>query len=132
MYAEADERHLERLVVLAQGVYFAVTGIWPLLHIGSFMKVTGPKTDVWLVKTISALIVAVSVPFLLAGSGDGPSKETRALAAGSAVALGAADLYYVAKGTLRKTYLLDALPEALFLAFWLTRLGRRPSQKTGL
>ena len=34
-------------ILLIQGVYYALTGIWPVVHIGSFMKVTGPKRDLW-------------------------------------------------------------------------------------
>jgi hypothetical protein len=28
-----------------QGAYFLVTGVWPLVHMPSFLAVTGPKTD---------------------------------------------------------------------------------------
>ena len=29
----------------AQGGFYLVTGIWPLVSIGSFQRVTGPKVD---------------------------------------------------------------------------------------
>lgn len=32
-----------------QGCYYLITLIWPLVHIKSFMAVTGYKRDVWLV-----------------------------------------------------------------------------------
>jgi len=35
-----------------QGLYWLVTGLWGLIDVHSFMKVTGPKTDIWLVKTV--------------------------------------------------------------------------------
>jgi hypothetical protein len=33
-----------------------MTGLWPLVSIGTFQQVTGPKTDLWLVKTVGVLI----------------------------------------------------------------------------
>jgi hypothetical protein len=57
-------------ILLVQGIYWLVTGVWGLVDIVSFMKVTGPKTDVWLVKTVSVLIVVISLslcPALEAG-----------------------------------------------------------------
>jgi hypothetical protein len=41
-----------------QGVYYLLTGVWPLPSIGSFQRVTGPKTDLWLVRTVGVLVAA--------------------------------------------------------------------------
>src|SRR4051812_42882449 len=58
-----------------QGLYFLVTGIWPLLSIRTFILATGPKTDHlitgreedhWLIMTVSVLIVAIAVTLLVA------------------------------------------------------------------
>jgi hypothetical protein len=52
-----------------QGVDWLLTGIWPLVSIGTFQAVTGPKTvnlvtgleaDHWLVNTVAVLIISVS------------------------------------------------------------------------
>ena len=45
-----------RFVALAHACYYLITGVWPLLSIGTFEKVTGPKTDRWLVKTVGILV----------------------------------------------------------------------------
>src|SRR4051812_37393809 len=77
----------------AQAVYFSVTGVWPIVHIHSFMAVTGPKRDLWLVRTVGALITAVAVPIGLAAwrvrGGGAVPPEVVVLAAGSAAVLGA-------------------------------------------
>jgi cation transport ATPase len=55
---------------VVQGVYYLITGIWPLLSMQSFEKISGPKTDVWLVKTLALLIVAVGCTLLLHQEND--------------------------------------------------------------
>jgi hypothetical protein len=54
MRPETDAREL----AVTQGVYYVATGIWPLLDIESFERITGPKADRWLVKTVGALVTA--------------------------------------------------------------------------
>ena len=55
-----------RLLLRLQGIFYLLTGIWPVLHIESFMAVTGPKTDIWLVKTVGLLKTACSLGMLTA------------------------------------------------------------------
>lgn len=107
-----------RDLAVAQGVYFAVTGVWPLVHMRSFEAVTGPKTDRWLVQTVGALLGVIGGVLVRAGSRGRVSPEIRALAAGSALTLAAVDCVYVARGRIRPVYLLDAAAEAGLLAGW--------------
>lgn len=44
-------QNLLRFVLLAQGSYYFITAVWPLAHMRSFLAVTGPKTDLWLMGT---------------------------------------------------------------------------------
>lgn len=48
-----------------QGVYFLLSGVWPLADINSFMAVTGPKTDLWLVRTVGVLVASIGVCLLV-------------------------------------------------------------------
>ena len=52
---EKDMNGFRRLL-LAEGVYFFLTGLWPVVHLPSFIAVTGPKRDLWLVRTVGLLI----------------------------------------------------------------------------
>ena len=49
---------------MCQAGYYLLTALWPLFHMDSFLKVTGPKTDLWLVKTVSVLLVAIGLSFI--------------------------------------------------------------------
>jgi hypothetical protein len=52
-------RKLYRVLLWVQGVYTALTSLWGQLNIDSIMAVTGPKTDVWLFKTVSVVLLAI-------------------------------------------------------------------------
>lgn len=109
---------LTHWLLLGQGIYYALTGIWPLLHMRSFLAVTGPKTDLWLVRTVGALVLVLGIFLLsLVGATDVPP-QVALLAAGCAVALALVDLIYVARGCIAKIYLADAFPELALAGLW--------------
>lgn len=64
---QARSWSLSSALATGQGLYFLVTGIWPLVHIKSFQWVTGPKVDLWLVKTVGVLIAVMGAVLTLAG-----------------------------------------------------------------
>ena len=106
-----------RLLALGQGLYYVATGLWPLLHMGSFERVTGAKTDKWLVKTVGLLVTTVGAT-LLASARRGPTPETALLGASSALSLAGVDLRYGASGRISRMYLLDAAPEIALAIAW--------------
>jgi hypothetical protein len=109
---------------LVQGAYYVLTGVWSLLHIDSFMAVTGPKTDIWLVKTVGVLVLVIGAVYLLAGRRRRFTPEVVLLGVGAALALGLVEVVYVSAGRISSIYLLDALAEAVFIAGWVFGLGR--------
>ena len=107
-----------------QGAYFAVTGIWPLVSYRTFEKVTGPKKDNWLVKTVGVVIGCIGATLLRSALRNAESGETRFLALSSALGLIGIDSYFAATGRISKVYLLDAVVEATFVAAWLNERNR--------
>ncbi len=103
-------------ILSAQGAYYLVTGVWPLVAMRSFERVTGPKTDKWLVKTVGVLVAAIGGSLMVAGRRNPVSREARLLAAASAGGLALIDITYVAKRRIAPIYLLDALAEVALLA----------------
>jgi hypothetical protein len=106
-----------RHVALCQGAYYLATGLWPLVHMRSFTAVTGPKHDLWLVRTVGLLAAAIALP-LLHDAVRGDSPGTRVLGAGAAIAFAAADVHPVATGRVSPIYLVDAALEALLVGAW--------------
>jgi len=121
---------LRASIAYAQGGYFLLTGLWPLLSIKTFQLVTGPKTDLWLVKTVGVVVAAIGATLIMAGSRRQQAPEIPLLGISSAAALGGIDLVYVAKGRIPRVYLLDALAEAGLIACWLAELMHSRQQGT--
>ena len=110
-----------------QTLYYLVTAIWPLVHIESFMEVTGPKTDVWLVRTVAMLLIAISVTFLSSLFSRKFSSQTFILAIACCGVLILIDVYYTLTGVISKIYLADAGVQLLILVAWIVILSQRRS-----
>jgi hypothetical protein len=108
-------------LAIVQAVYFVITGVWPIVHLRSFYAVTGAKVDHWLVKTVGVLVTVVGLAIGIAAMRRGSEipPELVVVAVGSAAALGAVDVIYVAKRVIPKIYLADAVAEAIIVAAWL-------------
>src|SRR3954452_15733140 len=105
-------------VLRAQAAYYMLTGVWPLLHMRSFQRVTGPKASPWLVKTFGSAIGVVGATLASAERGDRVNRDIALLSIGSALAIGVLDTRYAVSGRISKVYLADAAAQALILAGW--------------
>ena len=107
-----------RHVALAQAAYYGVTGIWPLVSRSSFEKVTGRKTDWWLVETFSLTLLPIAGALGLAAARDEVGPELELLGAGAAGVLAGTDVAIALRRLGRPTYLIDALASGAILAGW--------------
>lgn len=119
------QRPAPRAVAVIHGIYYLLTGIWPLLHLESFFAVTGPKTDVWLVQTFGALVAVIGFALLVAARRRALSVEWAVLAGGQAMVLTLVDIVLVAREQIPPVYLGDAVIEVLLAASWLALAARR-------
>jgi len=121
-------RPTPRVAALTQGTFFIASGLWPILDIESFQRVTGRKRDRWLVKTMGGLIAVVG-GVLLHSAVSKTAPPSKLLAVGSAAALGLSDVIYATRGVISKVYLADAAAEAALIALWMaaSRDARRPN-----
>ena len=109
---------LSRVVGLGQALYYIATGVWSLVSIDTFQKVTGPKTDLWLVKTVGVLVIVIGGVVGIGSTRRSTGPEIPMLAVGSAAGLTAIDVVYVAKRRIAPIYLLDALGEIALIIGW--------------
>ncbi|MDX5346958.1 MAG: hypothetical protein LPJ89_07975 [Hymenobacteraceae bacterium] len=107
------------LVAKVFGIYWLVTGIWPFVHMPSFIFVTGPKHDLWLVYTVSILIFAIGFVVLVAGLKKAVTAEIKLLAIISAAGLTGIDVYFSSTNEIADIYRYDAAVELLIICWWL-------------
>ena len=109
---------VEYLVALLQGIYFFVFGIWPILHMRSFLKVTGPKTDLWLVKTVGLILAVIGAVLIFAQVNAEVNTSLIILAICSDLSLAVIEFVYVTKRVISPIYLGDSFLELLLIACW--------------
>ena|SRR5215208_2521140 len=109
---------MEYLVAFVQGIYFFITGIWPILSMGTFLKVTGPKTDLWLVKTVGVILAVIGAVLIVAQVNAEINTSIILLAIGSALGLAIVEFIYVAKRVISPIYLADAVAELILIGWW--------------
>jgi hypothetical protein len=87
-----------------QGIYYVVSGAWPLLHFPSFEAVTGPKRDRWLVRTVGLLAAVIGLTLVRHPRRSGEQGDL------AAAAFAVADLHALGSGQ-RLTFLADVAVE---------------------
>ena len=110
---------MEYLIALVQGIYFFVSGIWPILSMGTFLKITGPKTDLWLVKTVGIILAVIGAVLIYAQINAEINSAIIILAIGSALSLALVEFVYVAKRVISPIYLADAIIELILIGWWI-------------
>jgi hypothetical protein len=109
---------MEHPVAVAQGIYFFITGIWPILSMKTFLRVTGPKTDLWLVKTVGLILTTIGAVLIYAQMTGMLNPPVIGLAIGSALSLALVEFIYVAKRVISPIYLADAFAELILIGWW--------------
>jgi TRAP-type uncharacterized transport system fused permease subunit len=120
-----------RLLLWIEGLYSLVTAIWPIVDIDSFMVVTGPKTDQWLVKTVSVLILAIAVFFLLQLRYKSAIIPVAILGILFSAGLIVIDFYYPSIDRISNIYMVDGVVQVIFLFTWVYILLRRANIENG-
>ena len=110
-----ESRKRLRAILLAQAAYYVTTGIWPFASLRTFLRVTGRKTDIWLVRMVGALAAVNGAMLALLIARRRECAEGATLAVLSALAFGAVETSYALRGTIGRIYLADAAVEAAFL-----------------
>jgi len=93
------------------------------------MEVTGPKTDIWLVKTVSLLLVTVSLCFIASLFIQTDRRPVLVLAIGCCLSLASIDFYYAGKKIISTIYYVDGVLQLIFLFAWVVIIRWRKKTK---
>jgi hypothetical protein len=113
-----------RIILGMQSGYYLLTGLWPLLHMSSFMEITENTTDPLLVKTIGILLVCAAITFLISLYNNENSAAVVFLSVSSAIGLLSIDIYYNLTDEISTLYLIDAALQLILLEAWIIFFGR--------
>ncbi len=80
-----------------------------------FERITGKKTDRWLVQMVGLLAVTIGIS-LLVDTREEPNEATLTLATASALSFAAIDIIHSARQRISPIYLADALVELALIA----------------
>ncbi|MBT1702250.1 hypothetical protein [Chryseosolibacter indicus] len=108
-----------RTLLWIQGCYTLLTAIWPLVDIHSFMLATGYKTDIWLIKTVGALLIPVALTMLSFLFIDTDQRPVFILGSLTSAAFISIDFYYALNDVISDIYLGDGIIQIIFLITWL-------------
>lgn len=108
-----------RYLVAIQSCYLLLTALWPFIDINSFMLITGPKQDVWLVKTVAVLLIPVALclsTYLLTGG-----SYIYPMVLGSLIPLAfmTIDFHYAGLNVISDVYLIDGVIQVIFFGAWM-------------
>lgn len=104
--------------------YMLLTAIWSLVNIDGFMVVTGPKTDIWLVKTVAVLLIVISMCMLLYLRTGGSELPVIFLGGVTALGFTVIDFYYSAHKVISPVYAYDGIIQVIFLGLWVLIFSR--------
>ncbi|HEX2935014.1 MAG TPA: hypothetical protein VHO72_06640 [Bacteroidales bacterium] len=109
-------------VATVQGIYYFVTGAWALFHARSFMYITGPKTDIWLLRLVGILTIAISLLLFVTAKKRKLSLESIVVILFGGFSYLTIDVIYSLAGRISFVYLYDALIQLIFLSIWVNWL----------
>ncbi len=115
----AERRPPRARLALAHGAYLVAAGLWPVLHLRSFARVTGPKPEGWLSKGVGVCWANLGAALLSAGARGKVSQELRLAAASTALTFAAMDFWYAGpRRRISPVYLANGALELGFAAAW--------------
>jgi hypothetical protein len=100
-----------------------VQGMWPLTSMCNFLAVTGPKTDLWLVKPVGLMLAAIGVVLIYAQRSAAVVPPVALLAIGAAASLVIVEIVYVLKKGISPIFLGDAFVEIVRMVWWAVALS---------
>jgi hypothetical protein len=84
----------------------------------TFLKITGPKTDLWLVKTVGIILAVIGLVLAFASRNHEVNLSIAFLGIGSSLGLAVVEFIFVAKRVISPVYLGDAFIELALLMWW--------------
>ena len=123
-----DGRQARNVPLLAQGLYYIVAGLWPLVDLRSFEALTGPKPDRFVVEATGLLFAASGAALAVGAVARGQDRSSRILSA--LVPMTSTFVALRHRPQVRAVYLADAAAQ-FGMAVWVTASRATPRTSPG-
>jgi hypothetical protein len=124
-YTEQKKTQQKRLTIVLQSLYYLFAGLWPLLHMLSFMSESGPKADPWLMQAEGMLIVCIISAFVIDLYTHKAAFSIIFLAVSTSIGFLYIDLMHSFSGEMGGIYLIDASAHLVLMTIWSLWLMRK-------
>lgn len=88
-------RRWRRLVILVQGAYYILTGLWPLAHFSSFSRAVALSVHPFQAQVLGAVLVVVGAHLLEAGRREPPGASATLLGIAVAGAISVIEMVWL-------------------------------------
>ncbi len=119
-----------RWVMLAQGAYYVITGLWPLVHFPSFAEVVGQQINPFQAQAFGAVIIVVGAALIEAARREPPGAYPTMLGTAVASAIAIVSLFWLPRSATSSGLWLDFIVEVAIAAA-LILLYPRPLAERG-
>lgn len=136
----ADSPAPLNIVIAAEGAFYVITALWPLLHFSSFESLVGPKPDRFQFFATDLLVLVIGAALLAAAlpptPRNRPGRGIFLLAVGVPIAFMTVEIWF--RHTLPLAFAVDFAVEAVFviLLVWLRlgagRMGKPAGKENGV
>jgi hypothetical protein len=104
----------QQLLRIQAGYYFA-SGLFPLVSMSAFERITGPKVDKWLVQMVGALAASIGLSLAVGSRRKAVDESIVLLSIASALSFAGIDVVHTARRRISPIYLSDAVIEAVIV-----------------
>lgn len=84
-----------RLAIMAQGLYYILTGLWPLAHFASFSRAVALPVNPFQAQAFGAVLVVIGAHFMEAGRRAPPGSSATLLGIAVAGAIAVVDMVWL-------------------------------------
>jgi hypothetical protein len=123
-----DRARWRRRLLTAQGVYYILTGLWPLVHFSSYADAIALPLDPFRSQTLAAVMVVVGGSLIEATRRGAPGPFPTLLGAAVAGAVGIVSLWWLPRAPFTTALWVDLFLEIGF-ALTLVLLYPRPQEE---
>jgi len=129
MPANLNDRSTQKrkTTLFLQSLFYLFTGIWPLMHISSFLAGKGEEADNWLLVSAGSLLLCIVCAFFIDLYARRNSASIIFLAIASSVAFLCVDFHYSVFHAMSKLYIVDAAIHLVLMtlwSFWMAAIAR--------